>query len=212
MPENPWCRLTCPAWLLQGNLPRTGVCQVHLGEETIAANYGARHLPRGLPINCFKESLSHGTVPRLHCSLATPRDTNMGKSATTFHSQGSPLRPFQGAPVPTEHFKNHDSALVVVSIWPSLVLLFFLGVWAEACSVWTSNQSAKFAPVPPTPCYKILGWDAPRSPWISITDFNVRCHLTWKVVRLIRGAGAGSEAKSPAFCNGRHMAKKAQIQ
>ena len=24
-PENPWCRLTGPAWLLQGNLPRTGV-------------------------------------------------------------------------------------------------------------------------------------------------------------------------------------------
>ena len=26
------------------------------------------------------------------------------------------------------------------------------------------------------------------------------------------GRGGGSEAKSPAFCNGRHMAKKAQIQ
>ena len=51
----------------------------------------------------------------------------MGKSATTFHSQGSPLRPFRGAP-PTEHFKNHDSALVVVSILPSLVLLFFWAV------------------------------------------------------------------------------------
>ena len=107
---------------------------------------------------------------------------------------------------------GHSKATVKKKTSPSLVLLFFLGVWAEACSVWTSNQSAKFAPVPPTPCYKILGWDAPRSPWIRITDFNVRCHLTWKVVRLIRGAGAGSEAKSPAFCNGRHMAKKAQIQ
>ena len=59
-------------------------------------NYGAHHVLRGLPINCFKESLSaHGTVPRLHCSLATQtQDTNMGKSATTFHSLGSPLRPF----------------------------------------------------------------------------------------------------------------------
>ena len=26
------------------------------------------------------------------------------------------------------------------------------------------------------------------------------------------GGGGGSEAKSPAFCNGRHMAKKTQIQ
>ena len=31
-------------------------------------------------------------------------------------------------------------------------------------------------------------------------------------ITIVRGAGGGSEAKSPAFCNGRHMAKKAQIQ
>ena len=71
---------------------RVGACNVFtLAKKRITANYGAHHLLRGLPINCFKESLSHGTVPRLHGSLATPQDTNMGKSATTFHSGGSPL-------------------------------------------------------------------------------------------------------------------------
>ena len=70
-----------------------------LAKKQITANYGAHHLLQGLSVCRFthkllKESLSHGTVPRLHCSLATPQDTNMGKSATTFHSRGSTLRPF----------------------------------------------------------------------------------------------------------------------
>ena len=89
---------TCLTWLLERKTSShggmSGTSAKHLGKET---NYGAHHLLRGLPIHCFcKESLSaHGTVPRLHCSLATQtQDTNMGKSATTFHSRGSPLRPF----------------------------------------------------------------------------------------------------------------------
>ena len=50
-----------------------------------------------------------------------------------------------------------------------------------------------------------LGLGTPPPPWKGITDFNIRCHHTSKAVRLILGA------KSLAFCDGRHVAKKAQI-
>ena len=93
--------------------------------------------------------------------------------------------------------------LVAVWIWASLiVVLLFFGSICVACWVWASNPSANFATCQATRCYKkpkLLGWDPPPPPRISITD--IRCHLTLRVVWLIRGGG-GSEAKSPAFCNG----------
>ena len=127
-----------------------------LVKKQITANYGARHLLRGL---------SHGTVPRLHCWLATPQDTNMGKSVTTFHSRGSTLRPFPRVllcPL------NISKIMIVKCNGCSLDLNIscssvFWGVWAGLFSM--GKQSIrKICPCLATPCYKILGWDAPRSP------------------------------------------------
>ena len=56
---------------------------------------------------------------------------------------------------------------------------------------------------------KTLGL-GPLPPRMSMTNFNTPCHLT--LVRLIWEGGEGSRATRPTFCNGRHMAKKAQIQ
>ena len=43
-----------------------------------------------------------------------------------------------------------------------------------------------------------LSFSAGLTPPISITDFNIRCHLTYKVVRLIR-RGGGVRCKKPGF-------------
>ena len=94
----------------------------------------------------------------------------------------------QGAPVPTEHFKNYHSALVVVSIWTSLVLLFF-GSMGRGPFSMGKQSIRKICPCPATPCYKkpeLLGWDPPRPPWISITDFNMDTESEFAPQDLVR--------------------------
>ena len=119
----------------------------------------------------------------------------------------SPLRPFPRVLLCPRNIPKLRSCmgLVAVWIWASLiVVLLFFGSICVACWVWASNPLANFATCQATRCYKkpeLLGWDPLPPPRISITDFNIQCHLTQRVVWLIRGGG-GSEAKSPAFCNG----------
>ena len=62
---------------------------------------------------------------------------------------------------------------------------------------WLQQSIRKTCPCPATSCYKspeLSGWGPPL--WISIRDFNIRCHLTWKSCTPHSGGG-GSEAKSP---------------
>ena len=100
--------------------------------------------------------------------------------------RGSPLRPFPRVLLCPRNIPKLRSCmgLVVVWIWASLIIvLLFFGSVGEvvACWVWASNRSANFATCPATCCYKnpeLSGWDPPRPPRISITDFNTWCHLT----------------------------------
>ena len=112
--------------------------------------------------------------------------------------RGSPLRPFPRVLLcPLSILKHYDSALVVVSIWTSLVLLFFGSMGRGRGLLSMGKQSIrKTCPCPATPCYKKA--ELFRPPWISITDFNIRCHLAWKVVGLI-GGGSGVRGKKPGF-------------
>ena len=102
--------------------------------------------------------------------------------------------------------------LVVVWIWASLISVqLFLWVW-----VWFGEygQTIDRQTLPlyrrsaVTKNKELLGWDPPR---ISITDFNIPCHLTEKKHGSFGGRG-GSEAKKTVFCSGRHYGKKTQIQ
>ena len=142
-----------------------------LAKKQITANYGARYLLRGLPINCFKESLSHGTVPRLHGSLAATQtqDTNMEKSATTFHSRGSPLRPFPRVLLcPLNISKitiakcNGCSLNLIISC--SSVFFGSMGRGLFSMGKPASNRSAKFAPVQPHPVTKFWAGTPPGHP------------------------------------------------
>ena len=70
----------------------------------------------------------------------------------------------------------------------------------------------KICPCPATPCYKKPGLGRPPVPLNKHNRFHhaVPSHMKSRTAH--SGGGRGSKAKSPAFCNGRHMAKKAQIQ
>ena len=129
--------------------------------------------------------------------------------------RGSPLRPFSRVLLCPRNIPKLRSCmgLVVVWIWASLIIAFlFLGSMGVACRVWASNQSTNFAACPATCCYKkpeLLGWDPPRPPRVSITDFNIICGaISHKKCCGSFGGQGVSEAKSPAFCNGRHYGKE----
>ena len=124
--------------------------------------------------------------------------------------RGSPLRPFSRVLLCPRNIPKLRSCmgLVVVWIWASLIIAFlFSGSMGVACRVWASNQSTSFAACPATCCYKkpeLLGWDPPRPPRVSITDFNLICGAISHKKRCGSfGGQGGSEAKSLAFCNGR---------
>ena len=84
-------------------------------------------------------------------------------------------------------------------------------LWAEACWAWASNRSANLVAVRPpavTKSLELLGWDP--HPWAPP---NKHKRFQYTVTSHIESCtGRGSEAKSLAFWNGRHMAKKGQIQ
>ena len=133
--------------------------------------------------------------------------------------RGSPLRPFSRVLLCPRNIPKLRSCmgLVVVWIWASLIIAFlFLGSMGVACRVWASNQSTNFAACPATCCYKkpeLLGWDPPRPPRVSITDFNIICGaISHKKFRGSFGGYGGPRQKARLFVTEGIMAKKAQIQ
>ena len=86
--------------------------------------------------------------------------------------------------------------MVSISTSRFIVPLFF-GSRGRGLLSMGRQSIRKTCPCQGTSCYKspeLSGWGPPL--WISIRDFNIRCHLTWKSCTPHSGGG-GSEAKSP---------------